>query len=135
MRINKEERKKYKNIIKKIRKKLDESPLNYFIKNYYYSLKESELPSAKINVINRIKTNKIALTKFKDNLNSGVENDVYNETIEEKIYDLQYQNNTAKEIIKFINLRKNEFYYEKKLKNELNFFKKILNCRRLFSGF
>lgn len=124
MRINKEERKKYKNIIKKIRKKLDESPLNYFIKNYYYSLKESELPSAKINVINRIKTNKIALTKFKDNLNSGVENDVYNETIEEKIYDLQYQNNTAKEIIKFINLRKNEFYYEKKLKNELNFFKK-----------
>lgn len=122
--INKEERKKYKNIIKKIRKKLDESPLNYFIKNYYYSLKESELSSAKINVINRIKTNKIALTKFKDDLNNDIKNDVYNESIKEEICDLQYQNNTAKEIIKFINLRKNEFYYEKKLKNELNFFKK-----------
>ena len=122
--INKEERKKYKNIIKKIRKKLDESPLNYFIKNYYYSLKESELSSAKINVINRIKTNKIALTKFKDDLNNNIKNDVYNESIKEEIYDLQYQNNTAKEIIKFINLRKNEFYYEKKLKSELNFFKK-----------
>lgn len=122
--INKEERKKYKNIIKKIRKKLDESPLNYFIKNYYYSLKESELSSAKINVINRIKTNKIALTKFKDDLNNDIKNDVYNESIKEEIYDLQYQNNTAKEIIKFINLRKNEFYYEKKLKSELNFFKK-----------
>lgn len=116
------ERKNNKKIVKKLTKKMDESPLNPFIKHYYLSLKECELNSNKESVIDKIKYNNKLINKLRKEIFSSKICDIHKEIVNNYISDLDYENETNKEIIKFLDVRKQEFLYRKKL----------IKCNKIF---
>lgn len=118
------ERKNNKKIIKKLTKKMDESSLNPFIKHYYLSLKECELNSNKESVIDKLKYNNKLINKLKKEISTSKICDIHIEIVNNYIADLEYQNETNKEIIKFLDVRKQEFLYRKKLIKSNKIFKK-----------
>ena len=118
MNQNKIEIKNNKRKLKNIRKEICKNKLNPFIANHYISLKEEELEPCRINIIKRKKVNNIIIKKLKEEINSNKKRKKYNETIVDAIDDLEYKNGTENEILKLINLRKNEFYYMNLLKKK-----------------
>lgn len=90
--------------------------IKYIIKKYYYSLKEEDLDPTRIEIINHIKTNNPIINNLKSEINLIKNYADYNKLLIEQIENLEYKNNWLKEIIKFINLRKNDFYHKKMLK-------------------
>lgn len=118
MKQNKIEIKNNKKKLKNIRKEICKNELNPFIANHYISLKEEELEPCRIGIIKRKKVNNLIIKKLKEEINSNKKRKKYNETIEDAISDLEYQNGTENEILRLINLRKNEFYYMNLLKKK-----------------
>ena len=95
---------------------IDVTPLNYFIKDYYYNLNLEELESSRKVILFRIITNKQAVNTFKKIIDEYKLNDYEKEILTEKIDDLEYQINSSKEIIKLIKSEK--IRKEKKKKHE-----------------
>lgn len=118
MNQNKIEIKNNKKKLKNIRKEICKNELNPYIANHYISLKEEELEPCRIDIIKRKKVNNLIIKKLKEELNSNKKRNKYNETIVDAISDLEYKNGTENEILKLINLRKNEFYYMNLLKKK-----------------
>lgn len=94
---------------------LEVSPLNYFIKNYYEKKNLEELKEDESAAIFRFNSNKNAITKFKKIVSGKELNEYEKEFIIKIIDDLEYKNNTIKEIIKLIKSLK--IRREKKCKN------------------
>jgi len=118
MNQNKIEIKNNKKKLKNIRKEICKNELNPFIANHYISSKEEELEPCRIGIIKRKKINNLIIKKLKEELNSNKKRKKYNEIIVDTISDLEYKNGTENEILKLINLRKNEFYYMNLLKKK-----------------
>ncbi len=124
MTTNKIERKNTKRIIKKLIRELDNSPLNPFIKHYYLSLKEDQISSNREAVIDKIKYNNKLINQLKREISNNYFCDIHKKIINEYIEDLEYQNGTSKEIIKFLDIRIQENLYQKKQKKFNKIFKK-----------
>ena len=95
---------------------LEVSPLNYFIKDYYYNLNLDDLEDSRKVILFRIITNKQAVNTFKKVIEEYKLNDYEKEILTEKIDDLEYQVNSSREIIKLIKSEK--IRKEKKKKHE-----------------
>ncbi len=91
------------------------SPLNHFIKSYYYNMNLDELEEGKNITTFRFNSNKHAINTFKKIIENQELNEYEKEFITRIIDDLEYQNMSAKEILKLIKSLK--IRREKKCKN------------------
>lgn len=116
MKIDKTMKKNNKRAIKKVTKIIESSPLNPFILHYYLELKESDLNINKEAVIDKINYNNKLIEKLKQEISNANICDIHKQIVKEYIEDLEYSNNTSREIVKVICLRKQEFLLRKKQK-------------------
>ena len=85
---------------------IEVSPLNPFIKDYYSSLKGEELNNAEINVLGSIENAEKLVSSCKNNLEKKDITEQEIELLNNTIKDTEYQNDTLKETIRVIKLRK-----------------------------
>jgi transcriptional regulator with XRE-family HTH domain len=105
----------YEKLMYMIGEGLEVSPLNVFIKSYYEKLNLEELKDNENATVFRFNSNKQAITKFKKIVSEKGLNEYEKEFIIKIIDDLEYQNNSIKEILKLIKSLK--IRREKKCKN------------------
>lgn len=127
--------KKYEEFIEKLDKKIskkfdtqDGSPLNPFIYHYYTNLKGNEIDEALENVEYSISYNNDTIKEFKEILNQKQYNDKVVEIINNSIDELEYMNNTDREIIIVLKKQK-QLEIEKANKPKFSF-KNLLHFRR-----
>jgi len=133
MKASNEKKKEIKKEMKLLIKKVNDSPLNRFLLDYYDGLKYEELDEARDGVEYRINFHKRLIKDLKKELKSSKSKNKDIKNIEDYIDELEYSNRTSFEIIKVIKAKKSYFELKNQLKNLKNNNKKI-NCRRLFAG-
>lgn len=122
---------KIENLFKKVDKKLFsneyDSPLNPFLLYHYTNLKEEELDGAKEGVLSKIDENNEVIKHLKKEIYDKRVCEAYKEYAKELKEDLEYQNTTAKEIVRVIDLRKQKILDKKSKKTKVKLSKKIKN--------
>jgi len=130
MKASNEKKKEIKKEMKLLIKKVNDSPLNRFLLDYYDGLKYEELDEVRDGVEYKINFHKRLIKDLKKELKSSKSKNKDIKNIEDYIDELEYSNRTSFEIIKVIKAKKS--YFE--LKNQLKNNNKKINCRRLFAG-
>ena len=101
---------KIKEFFKKIKQKILSDPydstLNPFLLSHYLKLNSKELTEAKRNLTNILKINKETLSILKKEMENQNFCEVHKDIVNEYIKDTEYQNDTLKETIRVIKLRK-----------------------------
>ena len=133
MKASNEKKKEIKKEMKLLIKKVNDSPLNRFLLDYYDGLKYEELDEARDGVEYKINFHKRLIKDLKKELKSSKSKNKDIKNIEDYIDELEYSKRTSFEIIKVIKAKKSYFELKNQLKNLKNNNKKI-NCRRLFAG-
>jgi len=97
-------RKEIKIEMKNIDKEMGDSPLNVFIKNYYYNLKIDELLDAKEAVKYKMNFIKQLTKDLKKDIKESKKEEKKIKCLSEYLGNLEYENRTNEEIIHFIKL-------------------------------
>lgn len=122
--------KKYEEFIEKLDKYLErfdndplKTPLNPFIAHHYLEQTDTELEESLDNVNSNMKVNNCAIEEFKNCL-KGSHTQTFNDRVKEQIEELEYMNNTNKEITIFIGkIQKERIRIKQKKQN--SFFSKL----------
>lgn len=99
------------------------SPLNFFVLEYYNNLKVKDIESTIHNISSRISENNKIIKHLKNAMNDFAD-DEYHSILNEDIDNLEYENNSSKEIIKFL---KSRLIREQYLKNKLTIIDRLKN--------
>jgi len=114
MKNKREIKKEMKNLMKKI----NNSSLNRFIVSYYLSLKFEEIDDSRDAVKYKIDFHNRLIKDLKKELKTSKNNKNNFKNIKNYIEELEYSNETSKEIINLLDARKSYFELKIQLKNQ-----------------
>ena len=96
----------YNDLMYKIGLGIEVSPLNPFIKDYYYNLKGNDLEEAEINILGNMQNSEKLVASCEEKLNDKNIQVFERELLLHTIEDTKYQINTQQEIINLIQILK-----------------------------